>query len=226
MTAHPAESRATPDLPVRVWGMAADGRTFFQQARAGNITKDSALLSGIEHELKVGDTIGVQYGANKARCTVTWVINAGAPQKLQVGVQLASNQECPWKAELSTTGKTASTSLQNRRRWARHKMSFPMELRDERVNTPIRVNASDVSGNGCYVETILPIPIGTNLKVDFWIESEKITTSAIVRTCDPGVGMGIEFIGLSPHDRERFHKHLDKLDPRISGSAEHDNASH
>ena len=105
-------------------------------------------------------------------------------------------------------------------------MSFPMELRDERVNTPIRVNASDVSGNGCYVETILPIPIGTNLKVDFWIESEKITTSAIVRTCDPGVGMGIELTGLSPHDRERFHKHLDKLDPRISSSAEHDNASH
>ena len=206
--------------------MAADGRTFFQQARAGNITKDSALLSGIEHELKVGDTIGVQYGANKARCKVTWVINAGAPPKIQVGVQLASDQECPWKAELSTTGKTASPSLQNRRRWARHKMSFPMELRDERVNTPIRVNASDVSGNGCYVETILPIPIGTNLKVDFWIESEKITTSAIVRTCDPGVGMGIELTGLSPHDRERFHKHLDKLDPRISSSAEHDNASH
>ena len=206
--------------------MAADGRTFFQQARAGNVTKDSALLSGIEHELKVGDTIGVQYGANKARCKVTWVINAGAPPKIQVGVQLASDQECPWKAELSTTGKTASPSLQNRRRWARHKMSFPMELRDERVNTPIRVNASDVSGNGCYVETILPIPIGTNLKVDFWIESEKITTSAIVRTCDPGVGMGIELTGLSPHDRERFHKHLDKLDPRISSSAEHDNASH
>ena len=206
--------------------MGADGRAFFQQARAGNITKDGALLSGIEHELKVGDTIGVQYGANKARCNVTWVINAGAPQKIQVGVQLASNQECPWKAELSTTGKAVSTSVPNRRKWARHKMSFPMELRDERVNTPIRVNASDVSGNGCYVETILPIPIGTNLKVDFWIESEKITTSAIVRTCDPGVGMGIELTGLSPHDRERFHKHLDKLDPRISSSAEHDNASH
>ena len=34
---------------------------------------------------------------------------------------------------------------------------IPLELKDERVNTPMRVNATDISGNGCYVETIMPL---------------------------------------------------------------------
>src|SRR5947208_12144199 len=54
---------------------------------------------------------------------------------------------------------------------------------------------SDVSGNGCYVETILPLPVGTTLRVDFYLENQHIKISAVVRTCDPGVGNGIEFTG-------------------------------
>ncbi len=63
----------------------------------------------------------------------------------------------------------------NRRKFMRHKISFPLELRDERVNTPLRVNATDVSGNGCYVETVMPLTIGTALRVDLWIEEEHLS---------------------------------------------------
>src|SRR6202020_3526588 len=83
----------------------------------------------------------------------------------------------------------------NRRSFQRHKTSFPLEFRDERVNTPMRVNATDISGNGCYVETVMPLAISTTLRVDFWIEEEHVSTTANVRTRDPGVGMGIEFTG-------------------------------
>jgi hypothetical protein len=216
MTEHRPEPRSTADLPVRVYGMGADGHAFTQPARAGNLSKEGALISGLEHELTVGDTIGVQYGDKKVRCKVVWVINAGALHKIQVGVQLLNDQDCPWKTELTSTvdGKPVVELPANRRRFYRHKISFPMELRDERVNTPMRVNATDVSGNGCYIETILPLPKGTTLKVDFWMDTEKIVTTAIVRTSDPGVGMGIEFIGLLEEKRNRLQQHLDKLDPR------------
>jgi hypothetical protein len=91
-----------------------------------------------------------------------------------------------------------------------------VELRDERVNTPLRVNATDISGNGCYVETVMPLPIGTALRVDLWIEEERLAPSAVVRTRDPGVGMGIEFTGLPEESKKRFQAHLDKLDPGMS----------
>jgi hypothetical protein len=219
MSAQGSAPRATLDLKVRVWGMGANGQPFFQNATAQNISATGACIFGIEPELKVGDVIGVQYEGRKARCKVIWVVDAGALKKTQVGVQLVVDQECPWLAVLPPEMKVEERTLQrndNRRKFARHKISFPLELRDERVNTPLRVNATDISGNGCYVETVMPLAVGTALRVDFWIDEEKQTPSAVVRTRDPGVGMGIEFTGLPEEGKKRFQTFLDKLDPGMT----------
>ncbi len=96
---------------------------------------------------------------------------------------------------------------------------MPIELRDERVNAPTRINATDVSGNGCYVETMLPLPIGTVLRIDFWLDSEHLNISAVVRTCDPGVGNGIEFTGMTPDGKARMQAYLDAIDPQMGVSA-------
>lgn len=211
--------RATMELRVRVWGMGANDQPFFQPAMAQNISATGACLYGIDAELKVGDVIGVQYEGKKARCKVIWVVDAGALKKTQVGVQLVADQECPWIAalpqDLQPDGRTKA-SQDNRRKFARHKISFPLELREERVNTPLRVNATDISGNGCYVETVMPLAMGTSLRVDFWIEQERLSASAVVRTRDPGVGMGVEFTGLQEESKKRLQAHLDKLDPGIA----------
>jgi PilZ domain len=207
------DPRISTDLSVRIWGMAASGQTFNQTIRARNISSSGALFSGLEHELKVGDVIGVQYQDKKSRCRVIWVMDSGPIQKFQAGVQIVTGQDCPWRGELSPDQLAPEPEPNNRRRFARHRISFPLEVRDERVKTPMRVNATDISGNGCYVESILPLAIGTTLRVEFWIESEKFSTSAVVRTSDPGVGMGIEFMGLTPDTKQRVQDHLDKVDP-------------
>ncbi len=219
MAAQQPESRVTVDLPVRMWGMSAEGRPFSQHARAQNISSEGALLSGVENELKVGDVIGVQCDDKKARCTVIWVMNTGPIKKNQVGVKLLADQECPWKTYLPIQGATVSVLPGNRRRWPRHKISFPIELRDERINTPMRINATDVSGNGCYVETILPLPVGTTLRVDFYLENQHIKISAVIRTCDPGVGNGIEFTGMPLEGKQQFQAYLDGIDPQMGISA-------
>ena len=60
------------------------------------------------------------------------------------------DEERPWLSELpvEVRSKISSADPDNRRRFQRHKVSFPLEFRDERVNTPMRVNATDISGNG------------------------------------------------------------------------------
>jgi hypothetical protein len=216
MSAQASAPRATLDLKVRVWGMGSNNQPFFQNALAQNVSSTGACIYGIEVELKVGDVIGVQYEGRKARCKVVWVVDAGALKKTQVGVQLVADQDCPWTAALPVDMKAEERTQQrqdNRRLFSRHRISYPLELRDERVNTPLRVNATDISGNGCYVETIMPLPVATALRVDLWIEEERLTPSAVVRTRDPGVGMGIEFTGLTDELKKRFQAHLDKLDP-------------
>ena len=54
------DERLSVNLGMRVWGMGADGHAFSQYARAHNISAGGALLCDIEHDLNIGDTIGVQ----------------------------------------------------------------------------------------------------------------------------------------------------------------------
>ncbi len=215
MDDHQSEPRLSVDLPVRVWGMTAEGRPFSQPARAQNISSEGALLSGLESELKVGDVIGVQCEEKKTRCTVIWVMNTGPVKKNQVGVKLIAAQECPWKSHLPTDGPAATFAASNRRRWHRHKIAFPLEIRAERSKAPLRINTTDVSGNGCYVGSMMPLPPGTALRVDLWLDSEHVSITATVRTCDPGVGNGIEFTGLPERTKERMQDYLDAIDPQM-----------
>src|SRR5258708_31409000 len=207
------ETRVPVDLELRVWGMGGDGRVVSQAARTRNVRIGGGLLSGIEHDLKIGDTIGVQRGEKKARCKVVWATNTESMQRVQVGVQLLRKHECPWMAELPRVEDAPSISPQNSRRWERHKVSVVLPLHGGRATTPMRLTATDISASGCYVETIFPLSIGTSLMVDLWIASEKLTTRSFVRSSDPGLGMGIDFIGLKPDDQQRFQEYLKALNP-------------
>jgi hypothetical protein len=197
--------------------MGADNQPFHQNALAQNVSSTGACICGFEHQVKVGDIIGVQYEAKKARCKVIWVMEAGGLKKVQVGVQLIPDQECPWLAQLAEGTRVSLPPgvNANRRRFQRHKILFPVEVRDERVNTPMRVSATDISGNGCYIETVMPFAVSTFLRIDFWIDEQHISGSAAVRTRDPGVGMGIEFTGLKEETKQALQAHLNKLDPGI-----------
>ena len=210
--------RVPAALDIGVWGMAADGHAFSQRAHTQNISTSGALLCEIEHELKIGDTIGVQVGLRKTRCRVVWTRNTQSVHKIQVGVQLLNKPECPWLDFLPNTNGQEPGAKPGRRRWARHKIAFPITLHDER--TPVRVTATDISGSGCYVEMLSPFPIGTGLAAEMWIGVERITTRALVRTCDPRVGMGIEFVGLNAEEQRKFQDHLQAIDP-FNSTIEH-----
>jgi len=212
------EERVPVDLDMRVWGMGADGRPFSQHARAHNISGGGALLCQIEHDLRIGDTIGVQAGEKKARCKVVWATNTQSVEKIQVGVQLLSKLECPWLGLLPKNSEPSAAP--GRRRWSRHKIEMSITLHDEGTPIPIRVTAIDVSGSGCYVETLSPFPIGARLSAELWMGAERITALAMVRTSDPRVGMGIEFVGLKSEDQRRFQEYLQAKYP-FSCSIDH-----
>lgn len=214
------EPRIKADLAVRVWGMGKDGHPFFQSAAARNISSEGALLSGLEQQLTAGDTIGVQYGDKKARFRVVWVIDGGTTHKIQAGVQLLADQQIPWRQELTAPAPAspqAQVSPANKRRFSRLKVRIPIELSDDRGGGQVHTNATDMSGRGCYVETLLPVTPGTLLTATFWVESEKVSAMTVVRTSDPGVGMGIEFIGLDDEGQLRLQRTLEKSVPGIMG---------
>jgi hypothetical protein len=215
------EIRVEADIPVRVWGMDADGKPFFQSAVAGSLSSDGAQLSQINHSLKTGDIIGIQYGDKKARFEVIWVKPALVPNRSDVGVMVLPKQEIPWGV---VTGANRPAERKHRgsekRTFARHKVQFPIQISfTDGKRAHMQCTSTDIGGRGCYVETMVPLQIGTEFIISFWIDSEKIKTTAVVRASDPGVGMGIEFTALEAHIQERLQAYLEKIDQGFAKAA-------
>ena len=74
----------------------------------------------------------------------------------------------------------------------------------------MRTCTTDISGRGCYVETLLPFPVSTALTITFWLDAEKIVTAGIVRTCDGGVVMEVELTGLTEDTEKRLQLFIEK----------------
>jgi len=94
----------------------------------------------------------------------------------------------------------------DRRKYARIKLSVPVEIQTDAGGSPIRGATADLSLSGCYIETIFPFPIGTNLELS--IETIILIVATVV-TCDPQVGNGIRFIRMLPEDREALKAFLE-----------------
>ena len=161
---------------------------------------------GLEKQLKPGDVIGIQFGRSKDPLQSHMGGRCRASQKIEAGVKMLEGQPCPWQKELETPPQAARMAPRKRRHGAsegqeeisrRQKVPLSIEIRDEQGGgAAMKTKTADVNGRGCYVETMLPFPVGKVLTITFWLGSEQISTPATVRTCDGGVGMGIEFTGL------------------------------
>jgi PilZ domain-containing protein len=65
-------------------------------------------------------------------------------------------------------------------------------------NAPLRGFLSDISLSGCYFESLTPEPVGTPVDVLFQSAGACVRLSGVVRVVHPTMGMGIEFVNLSP----------------------------
>jgi len=216
------EPRISADIPVRVWGMDSDGKPFFQNAMATNLSSEGALLSRVTHSLKQGEIIGVQYGDKKGRFEIKWVKAVGAPRTFQAGLQLVVGQTVPW-VEVAGENKPAAKPVQRgseKRRFVRHRVLFPITISfADGSRSHMQCSATDIGGRGCYVESLVPLNISTEVIVTFWIDSQKFSTKGIVRASDPGVGMGIEFTSMEMQIQQQLQEYLEKIDKGFASAA-------
>jgi hypothetical protein len=98
----------------------------------------------------------------------------------------------------------------DRRRYPRIKAQVPIELHTEGSETPIRGSTSDLSLGGCYIETMFPFPVGTQLEMKLQINGTLLVLATVV-TCDPQFGNGIAFTKILPEDFEELRAYLDRV---------------
>ena len=85
----------------------------------------------------------------------------------------------------------------DRREHDRYVVSLEIEFQEYSCSFPTRGSTTDASLTGCYIATIFPLAVGTEVQYTLWVDEKPIHGCATVKTCDPGVGMGIEFDKLS-----------------------------
>jgi hypothetical protein len=95
-----------------------------------------------------------------------------------------------------------------RRKYARYSVCVEIEIKETGGDFPFRGSTSDLSLSGCYLATIFPLATDTMIDFTMWIAGENINGRGSVQTSDPGVGMGIKFIGLADEAAHRLDDYL------------------
>ncbi|HLK33611.1 MAG TPA: PilZ domain-containing protein [Terriglobales bacterium] len=80
---------------------------------------------------------------------------------------------------------------------ARYDFRCEAEFRKHGGNAPLRGVLNDISLSGCYLETMMPEPVGTQVEVSFQVNGVRVSLPGVVRVVHPSMGMGIEFLPLA-----------------------------
>jgi len=78
------EPRIQARLQVRIAGIDASGRPLLQMVTTRNISRQGALLEGIQSKLKLGEIVAITYKSSRARFRVIWVGDAGTERAGQM----------------------------------------------------------------------------------------------------------------------------------------------
>ena len=93
--------RVMAHLPVRVWGMDAEGLPFMQLAGVRNISSSGALIQGMRRQVLPGEILEVQLGQEKAQFRVAWVGIRGTRKEGEIGIESLPSEPFIWDVNVN-----------------------------------------------------------------------------------------------------------------------------
>jgi hypothetical protein len=82
----------------------------------------------------------------------------------------------------------------DRRRNPRYTVNVQIEIRPEDSDVPMRVETTDLSRGGCYVEVMIPFLLSMRMEATLWLDGNPIVVRGVVVTRHPQYGNGIMFV--------------------------------
>ena len=106
---------------------------------------------------------------------------------------------------------TAALTEVDRRRHPRYTVQVQIEIRQEGNDVPMRLATTDLSRAGCYIELMMPLPVGTHMQATLWLDSDPIVVQGRVVTCHPQYGNGIMFEKFEGEAEQLLGRYLDGI---------------
>jgi hypothetical protein len=194
-------------LPVTIWGTDARGIRFNEEVKTVRIALRAVELDSA-HAIAIGDVIGLRYLDREARFRATESVIL---RQDTYRVTLESLDDvCLWEAEL-TLATQAPDAKDNRRASERYDVlgqAMIFQLTGESgIMRPFKLTA--IGAHGCYIESRTPLPVGSDVSLRLTLSNSMVHAVGVVRSTDPGVGMGIEIQRFEPvEDKLRFAQWL------------------
>jgi len=103
----------------------------------------------------------------------------------------------------------------DRREAKRHAFSATAGVRGIASGASISSRAADLSQKGCYLDSLNPFGIGTNVQVRIIWNGGTFMCRAQVRDSQTGMGMGIAFADLDDSQKALIESWIGKLDSPV-----------
>ena len=216
------ETRISQQIPVRVWGIDADGKAFNEDAYTTDISLTGAKLQGLRARLKKGDIVGMQSAQGKARFRVTSEPGSSG----RISVCCVEPGKCIWDPKLLRPSNEAPALLEplgSRRKAVRYICPGGAEITPKHSGMALWCRLADISYTGCYIETPSPLPARTEVFLKLTVDGVTVETAAEVRTSHTTVGMGLAFGGMTDEDSAKLGQLIRRLagtDERLAQSME------
>jgi PilZ domain len=112
-------------------------------------------------------------------------------------------------------GKSASKSAE-RRANPRHAFVATTEITDSAHALRLSGRVTEISRQGCFVDVVHPLPVGTILKLRVTCDQGSFETRAKILYVQRGIGMGVVFVDTAEDQVKILEKWLVDLPPDIT----------
>src|SRR5580658_8171774 len=99
-------------------------------------------------------------------------------------------------------GAKASPEEADRRIGDRHIFTASAEVVELGSGARFSTRTTDLGPGGCFVDTMVPFPVGANVRVKVHKGKTQFESGGVVVYSQAGLGMGIAFDSMEPQQRE------------------------
>jgi hypothetical protein len=99
-----------------------------------------------------------------------------------------------------------------RRSAPRHAMVLAAEVVELPRGAKLNARSADISRTGCYIDTLNPIPQGSEVRVRLTHDAETFVAVGRVVYVSYGLGMGIAFVNVQAEELARLDRWFSETD--------------
>ena len=98
-----------------------------------------------------------------------------------------------------------------RRHHPRYSVHVPVEIHEDNSNVPMRLETTDISRGGCYIQLMIPLSVGIRLHMTLWIDGSPVIAKGLVVTRHPQFGNGIMFVEFEGEGEKILQGYLENI---------------